>query len=92
MTPLAALLLKVRVDNLQHVGDVGLPYVLDLAIHQVNFLSWISQGDHSETLLLLLFTFFTHVILVSAQCPNPSLYLTWGTDGTRAWTLTWTRA
>ena len=32
---------------------VGLPYVLDLTVHLVNFFGWVSQGDHSEPLLLL---------------------------------------
>ena len=32
---------------------VGLPHVLDHAVHLVNFFGWVSQGDHSETLLLL---------------------------------------
>ena len=31
---------------------VGLPHVLDLAVHLVNFLGWMSQGGHSEPLLL----------------------------------------
>ena len=30
---------------------VGLPHVLVLAVHLVNFFSWVSQGDHSEQLL-----------------------------------------
>ena len=32
--------------------DVGLPHKLDLAVHQVNFFGWMSQGDHYEPLLL----------------------------------------
>ena len=32
---------------------VGLPHVLDLADHLVNFFGWVSQGDHSGSLLLL---------------------------------------
>ena len=31
---------------------VGLPHVLDLAVHQVIFFGWISQGGNSEPLLL----------------------------------------
>ena len=31
---------------------VGLPHILDLAVHLVNFLGWMSQGGHSEPLLL----------------------------------------
>ena len=38
---------------------VGLPYVLDLAVHLVNFFGWMSQGGHSEQLLLL--TLFRHI-------------------------------
>ena len=32
---------------------VGLTHVLDRAVHLVNFFGWMSQGGHSETLLLL---------------------------------------
>ena len=32
---------------------VGLPHVLDLAVHLVNFFCWMSQGGHSEPLSLL---------------------------------------
>ena len=32
---------------------VGLPHVLDLAVHLVNFFGWMSQRGHSEPLLLL---------------------------------------
>ena len=32
---------------------VGLPQVLDLAVHLVNFFGWMIQGGHSEPLLLL---------------------------------------
>ena len=31
---------------------VGLPHVLDLGVHLVNFFGWMSQGGHSEQLLL----------------------------------------
>ena len=40
------------IDNLL-LDHVGLPNVLDLAVHLVNLFGWMSQGDHSETLLLL---------------------------------------
>ena len=30
---------------------VGLPHVLDLAVHLVKFFCWMSQGSHSEKLL-----------------------------------------
>ena len=33
--------------------EVGLPHVLDLAVHLVNFFGWMSQGGHSEPLLIL---------------------------------------
>ena len=33
--------------------DVGLPQILDLTVHLVNFFGWMSQGGHSEPLLLL---------------------------------------
>ena len=60
---------------------VGLTHLLDLAVHLVNFFGWLSQGGHSEPLLLLaLFYQITHsclkvgggwvvahVIIVSAQ-------------------------
>ena len=32
---------------------VGLPHVLDFAVHLVNFFGQMSQGGHSEPLLLL---------------------------------------
>ena len=32
---------------------VGLPHVLDLVVHLVNFSGWMSQRGHSEPLLLL---------------------------------------
>ena len=32
---------------------VGLPQVLDLAVHLVNIFGWMSQGGHSEPPLLL---------------------------------------
>ena len=31
---------------------VGLPHILDLAVHLVTFFGWMSQGGHSEPLLL----------------------------------------
>ena len=34
-------------------GHAELPLVLDLAVHLVNFFGWVSQGGHSEPLLLL---------------------------------------
>ena len=37
-------------DKLLH-EHVGLPHVLDLAVHLVNFFGWMSQGGHSEQLL-----------------------------------------
>ena len=30
---------------------VGLPHILNLAVHLVNFFGWMSQGGYSETLL-----------------------------------------
>ena len=32
---------------------VGLPHLLDLAVHLINFFGWMSQEVHSEPLLLL---------------------------------------
>ena len=57
----AILLLKVRVDYKLLLGHVGLPHVLVLAVHMVNFFSWVSQGGHSEQLLFL--HFFTRTLL-----------------------------
>ena len=62
---------------------VGLPHVLVHAVHLVNFFGWVSQGGHSETVLLLALFYqstpsclkirggvvVAHVILVSAQGP-----------------------
>ena len=39
------------IDNLL-LDHVGLPHFLNLVVHLVNFFGWMSQGDHSETLLL----------------------------------------
>ena len=33
--------------------EVGLPHVLDLTVHLVNFFGQMSQGGHAEPLLLL---------------------------------------
>ena len=64
-------------DKLLH-EHVGLPHVLDLAVHLVNFFGWMSQGGHSEPLLLLALFYqstpswgwggvaVAHVIIVSA--------------------------
>ena len=50
----ATLLLKVRVEiDKLHLEHVGLPHVLDNAVRQVNIFGWMSQGGHSEPLLLL---------------------------------------
>ena len=59
---------------------VGLPQVLVLTVHLVNFFSWVSQGGHSEQLLFFALSYqstpsclkvmggvVAHVILVSAQ-------------------------
>ena len=50
---------------------VGLPNILDLAVHLVNIFVWMSQGGHSEPLLLLALKGYrvvvAHVIIVSAQ-------------------------
>ena len=103
---------------------VGLPHVLVLAVHLVNFFSWVSQGGHSEQLLFFALYYqstpsclkvigwvcvgshvvmcrrpcggvggpVAHVIIVSAQGPNPSFFLiwgdfysTWGPVGTWSW-------
>ena len=37
--------------------QVGLPHVLDLAVHLVNFFGWVSQGGSSGPLLLLAFLY-----------------------------------
>ena len=39
-------------DKLLH-EHVGLPHVLDLVVHLVNFFGWMSQGGHSEQLLFI---------------------------------------
>ena len=51
---------ETKKSNLQKLGlldkllleHVGLGHILDLAVHLVNFFGWLSQGDHSEPLLL----------------------------------------
>ena len=32
---------------------VGLPYILDFTVHPVNVFGWLSQGGHTDPLLLL---------------------------------------
>ena len=70
------------IDKL-HLKHVGLPHVLDLAVHLVNFFGQMSQGGNSEPLLLLALSYqstpsclkvmgwwgvvVAHVIIVSAQ-------------------------
>ena len=52
---MATPLLKVMgVDNVLH-NYVEQLHVLDLPVHQVNFLGWMGdgEGDHSETLLVV---------------------------------------
>ena len=73
---------------------VGLPHVLDLAVHLVNFFGWMSQEGYFEPLLLLALFYQSTpsclkvggggVIIVSAQVP---LILTLGlwTLGLRTW-------
>ena len=45
--------LKLGLIDKLLLEHVGLPQVLDLAVHLVNFFGWMSQGGHSEPLLLL---------------------------------------
>ena len=74
---------------------VGLPHVLVLAVHLVIFFSWVSQGGQSEQLLFFALYYqstpsclkvrgevgwVAHVIIESAQGPNPSFFLFWGTS------------
>ena len=69
-------------DELLH-EHLGLPHVLDLAVHLLNFFGWMSQGGHSEQLLFSALFYqstssclkvrggrvvvVAHVILVSAK-------------------------
>ena len=61
---------------------VVLPNVLALALHQVNYFGWMDQGE----------VWVAHVILESAQGPNPfffflfDFYSTWEPVRTRIWT------
>ena len=60
------------------LGHVGLPQVLDLAVHLVNFFGWMSQGGF----LLKSYGWdgeVAHVIFVSAFGPNPSFFYFFGT-------------
>ena len=40
-----------KIDKLL-LEHVGLPQVLDISVHLVNFFGWMSQGSHCEQLLL----------------------------------------
>ena len=72
------LLLKVRVDKLL-LKHVGLPHVLVLAVHLVNFFSWVSQGGHSEQMLFCALFYQSTPsclkVMGGAQGPNPSFFL-----------------
>ena len=48
-SPRTGILSLIRFD----LGHVGLPHVLDLPVHLVKFFGGMSQGGHSELLLLL---------------------------------------
>ena len=48
---------------------VGLPHILDLAVHLVNFFGWMSQGGHSEPLLLIAF-FIDKLLLEHVGLPH----------------------
>ena len=39
---------KLGLNDKLLLEHVGLPHVLVLAVHLVNFFSWVSQGGHSE--------------------------------------------
>ena len=52
---------------------VGLSHVLDLAVHLVNFFGWVSQGGHSETVLLL--------ALFDQSTPSCLKVIGWGGGG-----------
>ena len=56
---------------------VGLPHVLDIAVHLVNFLGWMSQGGHSEPLLLL--------ALFYQSAPSCLKVMGWGGGGVVGW-------
>ena len=43
---------RLTIDKLL-LEHIGLPHVLGLAVHLVNLFGWMSQGVHSEPLLLL---------------------------------------
>ena len=45
------LLKKLGLIDKLLLEHVGLPHVLVLAVHYVNFFSWVSQGGHPEQLL-----------------------------------------
>ena len=45
---------------------LGLPHVLDLAVHLVNYFGWMSPGGHSETLLPL--ALFSRALLHDGPC------------------------
>ena len=48
------------------LDHVGLPYVLDLTVHLVNFIGGMSQGGHSELLLLLALFLPEHSFMVKS--------------------------
>ena len=66
------------IDNVL-LKNVGLPHVLDLAVHLVNFLGQITHSCFKVRDGVGWWCWVTHVILVSALGPNPSFFLSWGT-------------
>ena len=49
-SPKTGILSLIRFEFGQN-KHVGLPHILDLAVHLVNFFGWMSQEGHSEQLL-----------------------------------------
>ena len=50
---------------------VWLPHVLDLTVHLVNFVGWMSQGGHSEPLLLLALFYWCTSSWTCRTTPTP---------------------
>ena len=56
---------------------VGLPHVLDLAVHLVNFFGQMSQGGHSEPLLLLALFYQSTPSCLKVMCAGWGVLVGW---------------
>ena len=71
-------------DKLLH-EHVGLPHVLDLAVHLVNFFGWMSQGGHSEQLLFFALFYQSTPSCLKVGGGVGGVSRSWGCQGLGFW-------